>query len=197
MQKVYLLLRNNERKGPFTLEELLELQLKPFDLVWLEGRSTGWRYPAEIESLKNYVAETSKTVTPLKPEPTPPEQNSNESNIPVPSSKLLAKNVFVSMPAKPKPAYNFEAQEEISKPLPPDTFSTIPQYAPGYQESVPNIHKRISNETVFQPNDQKESYHGLFLPKKTKKPILNPKSIAVFIVLIVIGAAGYYFFISR
>ena len=55
MQKIYSLLRNNKQSGPYTLEELLQLKLKPFDLVWVEGKSGGWSYPTEIDSLKIYV----------------------------------------------------------------------------------------------------------------------------------------------
>ena len=57
MHKVYLLLRNNRQTGPHSLDELLQLNLKPFDLVWVEGRSAAWRYPGEIDSLKPYVSE--------------------------------------------------------------------------------------------------------------------------------------------
>src|SRR5438309_3552480 len=61
MQKIYRILRDNKEKGPFTLQELLELNLKSFDLIWIEGRSAGWRYPSEIESLKPYL-ETNTTI---------------------------------------------------------------------------------------------------------------------------------------
>lgn len=35
----YLLLRDNREKGPYSLNELLELGLKPYDLVWIEGKA--------------------------------------------------------------------------------------------------------------------------------------------------------------
>jgi len=60
MQKPYSLLRNNKQSGPYSLEELLHLNLKPFDLVWVEGRSGGWSYPTEIDALKHHVAEAPK-----------------------------------------------------------------------------------------------------------------------------------------
>ena len=56
MHKIYLILRNNKQNGPYSLEELVQLNLKPHDLIWVEGRSAGWRYPTEIEALKPYVA---------------------------------------------------------------------------------------------------------------------------------------------
>src|SRR6476659_9951546 len=57
MPYTFRLLRNNKESGPFNLHELLKLSLKPFDLVWVEGKSAGWRYPSEIDLLKPYLAE--------------------------------------------------------------------------------------------------------------------------------------------
>jgi hypothetical protein len=49
--KRYLLLRDNQEKGPFTWEELKDLGLKPNDLIWINGESTRWYHPIEIQSL--------------------------------------------------------------------------------------------------------------------------------------------------
>jgi hypothetical protein len=51
----YLLLRNNKETGPHTMEELVKMGLKAYDLVWSNGRSAAWRYPGEIEELKPYA----------------------------------------------------------------------------------------------------------------------------------------------
>lgn len=51
----YLLLRNNKESGPHTLQALLTMGLRPYDLVWVEGRSAAWRYPSEVEELKPYA----------------------------------------------------------------------------------------------------------------------------------------------
>jgi hypothetical protein len=51
----YLLLRNNKESGPLSQEQLLQLGLKPYDLVWIEGKSAAWRYPSEIPELKDYA----------------------------------------------------------------------------------------------------------------------------------------------
>ena len=48
MEKVYLLLRQNIQSGPFTLDELADLQLQPTDLIWIEGESQSWNTPASI-----------------------------------------------------------------------------------------------------------------------------------------------------
>lgn len=51
----YLLLRDNKQSGPYTVEELVAKGLKPYDLVWLEGKSAAWRYPSEMEDLLPYA----------------------------------------------------------------------------------------------------------------------------------------------
>lgn len=51
----YLLLRDNKQSGPYSAEELAKKGLKPYDLVWLEGRSAAWRYPSEMEELKSFA----------------------------------------------------------------------------------------------------------------------------------------------
>jgi hypothetical protein len=51
----YLLLRSNKQSGPLSREQLLQLGLKPYDLVWIEGKSSAWRYPSEVPELKDYA----------------------------------------------------------------------------------------------------------------------------------------------
>src|SRR5436190_16429161 len=51
----YRLLRSNKESGPYTLNDLVTLGLKPYDLVWVDGRSAAWRYPSEVAELKEYA----------------------------------------------------------------------------------------------------------------------------------------------
>lgn len=51
----YLLLRDNKQTGPYSAEELVKKGIKPYDLVWLEGRSAAWRYPSEMDELKAHA----------------------------------------------------------------------------------------------------------------------------------------------
>ena len=52
MERVYLLLRDNEKQGPYTIDELIQHKLNKNDLIWIEGRSLAWAYPSEIEELR-------------------------------------------------------------------------------------------------------------------------------------------------
>src|SRR3954468_5183360 len=51
----YLLLRDNKQSGPYTVDEIIAKGIKPYDLVWLEGKSAAWRYPSEVEELKPFA----------------------------------------------------------------------------------------------------------------------------------------------
>jgi hypothetical protein len=57
MSEVFRLLRNNKETGPYSLDELLQQSLRPYDLVWVEGKGAGWRYPSELDILKPYLQE--------------------------------------------------------------------------------------------------------------------------------------------
>lgn len=51
----FLLLRDNKQTGPYTIEELRKMGLKPYDLIWQEGKSAAWRYPGEIPDLADFA----------------------------------------------------------------------------------------------------------------------------------------------
>lgn len=53
--KGYLLLRDNRQSGPFTSDELIAKGFKPYDLIWAEGKSAGWRYPGEFPEFRPYA----------------------------------------------------------------------------------------------------------------------------------------------
>ena len=56
----YLLLRSNKQSGPYSLQQLVSFGLKPYDLVWVEGKSAAWRYPSEVDLLKDYAPATEE-----------------------------------------------------------------------------------------------------------------------------------------
>src|SRR5688500_2446443 len=99
MDKIYLLLRNNQQTGPYTKEELMQSGLQPHDLIWIEGRSTGWQGPDEIRAFSTNVKgapQTSQLHTELV-------NRENHNSLPVIEKvsdvkKPSEKRVFVSLP---------------------------------------------------------------------------------------------------
>src|SRR6185436_16850560 len=51
----YLLLRDNKQTGPYSKEEIIAKGFKPYDLIWVEGKSAGWRYPGELPEFTAYA----------------------------------------------------------------------------------------------------------------------------------------------
>lgn len=51
----YLLLRDNKESGPYSFDDLISHGLKAYDLVWVRGKSAAWRYPSEVEELKEFA----------------------------------------------------------------------------------------------------------------------------------------------
>jgi hypothetical protein len=125
---LYRLLRSNKESGPYSLNDLVTLGLKPYDLIWVDGRSAAWRYPSEILELKEYAPvveeqpfdrffkkpsakEVIREEQPAKEKVIPVQKSINESLVhrepvkktaddaPTPSFESKSKKpVFVSMP---------------------------------------------------------------------------------------------------
>jgi hypothetical protein len=103
----YLLLRDNKQTGPYTAQELAAKGLKPYDLVWLEGKSAAWRYPGELEELKAFapvVEEQPYDRFYKKPGETTQQQavaetsNMQESQPVNKPIQQTSKNIYVTLP---------------------------------------------------------------------------------------------------
>jgi len=112
MQKVYLLLRNNRQSGPFTISELLEQQLQPSDMIWIEGKSTAWTYLSELELFPSLQGE--KSVAPIKPadeiESKAEELRRRALSFPSKHPVILAAPVISHLPQEEVPE---ETEEEV------------------------------------------------------------------------------------
>jgi hypothetical protein len=193
MQKVYLLLRNNQQTGPHSFEDLLQLHLKPFDLIWVEGKSYGWRYPTEVEALKPYLETNPETAQPEIPQNETQRAEATETT-PVPRSfnPATPKKIFVSMPVnarppQPAPGENYiDPIEQKAEELRKRVQAFTPQ-----QESIKTNYTRNLNES-------EDEYTQWIYEKKKKKGFANKKQLAVAgisALLLLTGLwAGNYFF---
>lgn len=164
MQKVYLLLRNNQQTGPHTLEELLNLDLKPFDLVWVEGKSYGWSYPSEIETLKPFVTASNNKAQPAASPTTALDSFEAE--------KTVRKKIFVSMPvgnvSTSSASTSADAIEEKAEELRRRAQSYIPQSPLQPEELRTNYARNL--------NDVEEDYTSWVFKRKAKsKAYANKK----------------------
>jgi hypothetical protein len=128
----YLLLRNNKESGPFTIEEMKEMSLQSYDLLWVVGKSASWRYPAEIAELKSFappLPEQPKDPVYKKymPGNTTPEYSNGrlrDNNL-----QRIGRSVYVNLPVEKKQVAIFSENilPEISQIDHPEkgTFSDI------------------------------------------------------------------------
>jgi hypothetical protein len=179
MQKVYLLLRNNQQTGPYTFEELLQLQLKPHDLIWVEGKSYGWRYPAEVESLKPYM--TAAHI------PQNETEHIHSKTVDTPSvTTANSKKVFVSMPI------NVQLKnKENAAPVDPieqkaeELRKKAQAYIPSHPEEIKTNYNRNLNEA-------EEDYTKWIYERKKKKSGVPKKTVAIASVGVLILLTGWW-----
>lgn len=139
----YLLLRSNKQSGPYSLQQLVNFGLKPYDLVWVEGKSAAWRYPSEVEVLKTYAPATEeqpydrfykKTEEPTVSKTQPQKQQQEPETYVAPREEVVvlprenkttttSKKVFVAMPENHVPGKQsqpvvIKAQPVVEKPVP-------------------------------------------------------------------------------
>lgn len=212
----YLLLRDNKESGPFTLEDLLSFGLKPYDLIWVQGKSAAWRYPSEVEELKSFAPAVEeqpfdrfyKKNSEEKKEELTPAVNEYSRNTPIAKEDPPAINEEYNryIPAAKK-------EEEIKFVPKKSVFVTLPDQKPvelkknilpPAQEPLPAPTISITENPAAaeikysQPLDEiKEMYVKTLLQRKdkqAKKSILINllKKVAVFGGLVVLGIlAGF------
>lgn len=127
----YLLLRDNKQSGPYTVDEIIQMGIKAYDLVWLEGKSAAWRYPSEVEELKPYApAVEEQPFDRFYKKPTQPSEDHKrfEPKPAVVELENSTKKVYINFPGglstppvrKSKPAASHPVVEayEPQKPVP-------------------------------------------------------------------------------
>ena len=219
MQKVYLLLRSNKQTGPYSIEELLQLNLKPFDLVWVDGRSAAWQYPSEIPALKPYVPETPQAGIPFKPISTSAMEETHLTDVnpnsysqiqnPNPPKTETPKRVFVSVPKtvaatnEQKTFSNHNSPPEHKAYMPPveqpvyetkeEVKPVTPSYSQQYQHSKPLDEGAVHTNYSRPLQEVEEDYTNWVYKQKTKKKAsINAKDMALVVLLLAVIGGGYY-----
>ena len=177
MPKVYLLLRNNQQTGPFSLEELLQYDLKPYDLIWIEGKSAGWYYPQEIQALQPYLPFLKKKTT------------TAEANHPLPSPKssgaLQPKKVFVSLPSNATRNESPAKSSLPSTPFPINEASAIPDPLP-LKEELKTTYAKSLQEV------ESDYMNWRFQQKAKKRPVVSKKGVAAACLVVTVVLAAWW-----
>ena len=150
---MYRILRNNKEQGPYSLDELVQLSLRPYDLIWLEGKSACWRYPSEIEELKPYLSGAVES--------NPVSQSLPKSVQPVAKQEL--KQVTQSIaPAE-------EQEEELTAAMLEQKANAIYQRVQAYNARCEQEAKDVQTKYARSLEDLKQDYADWIHGKKHKK----------------------------
>ncbi len=190
MPTTYLLLRNNKETGPFDLDALVQQNLQPHDLIWIEGQSAGWQHPSEINAIKNHL-NPPKGVVPVQEAPGHLTTHQNVSDTRSQSSKK-ATHIFVSLPAG-TPGRNAEAQSADALEAKAEALhQRIQAFAQGKPiEEDENIYPARSlnamkqEYSVWQATQEKKKKNGLL------KQRLLIASVLLFVMTSVFGVGRW------
>jgi hypothetical protein len=190
MNRVYLMLRDNIQSGPYSFDELLQQQLLASDLIWVEGKSTAWAYPYEIEDLKSSLTGPSVEVISL-PSIIPVAAKAEKPAIAQP--KLEVEKELLKIPPKPvkkrKDEIELRAEELRKKAL---AFS---QYHKNHQ--IPAFHESETFRPYVNENDAVYFVHHKNERRAPVGEILVAAMVLGLIVLGWYGGADKYFFQSK
>jgi hypothetical protein len=149
MEKIYVLLRHDKQTGPYSLAELIQFDLKPYDLIWIEGKSSGWYYPQEIGALHPYLS-----FLPQKPKPA--------AAAPAAEKKVFVQAQVHEVPkANPLPVMPAEATAEAWQP--PKAASPNLEAAVYAQFAEPFAAKEPSFTPAIPPAQKRKSPHPLLV----------------------------------
>ncbi len=188
MYNQYILLRNKKQSGPYNYKDLLQLNIQPFDLIWIQGRSTAWQTADEVSELKNIITPLNYL---LSPSPARAEINSTpvkEDRFTSSLSSAISSHIYVQLPLM----INLSMTEQTVKKDSEQPMQMITNHANIYnheisaakQEEVYN-HKsleQIRNEYASWLNQQKPS---------PKKSMLN-KLYLTFIYSVIVSALSLF-----
>lgn len=203
----YILLRNNKENGPYTLEEITAKGFKAYDLIWIEGRSAGWRYPSEVAELKPYAPVIEEQPydrfykKPAKQTEIPigntqsaigNEQQVFQSLVKIPIA--ATRKIYVTLPGEgTKPVFiETEKQKSVEQKI-------IKEQNP---ETIINDEPIVLQEKYFQPLDEiKKLYVNQVLQQK-KKPlkgiVINEKiKLAALAFTLLLSGTAVGLFINR
>lgn len=180
MSDSFRLLRNNKETGPFSLEELLQHSLKAYDLVWVEGKCAGWRYPTELEILKPYLEEEN-----LQTEHTHPVQKHiatiKENMNKVPEPPIVETETIIE-----EQEITAEALEKKATEI----YLRVQAYT-NQKEKQGNLPETKHSRSL---DDLKQEYAD-WLHKKNHKSLHNNKLkyLVPAILILLVGFASFFF----
>jgi len=149
----YLLLRDNKQSGPYSAEEMIAKGFKPYDLIWAEGKSAGWRYPSELPEFASHA-------------PIVEEQ---------PYDRFYKKPAATSPTYSPdysayKPAYSNNAVPEVKQPV-PDISTRVSAFTTANTTEIPAAPVTVVEQVTQRINDIPNPSQPLPVEQQIAEPV--------------------------
>jgi hypothetical protein len=169
----YLLLRDNKQTGPYTVDELRTKGLKPYDLVWLEGKSAAWRYPSEIADLTAFAPAVEEQPYDRFYKKKPAQQQANTTVQPemivvtapvekaVLTQHITTKKIYVTLPANRTVATTATVKTEDTQAAEKekqqqDSLALSQQFARLREEKIKQA-ESMATHPVVKPKEEKQT----------------------------------------
>ncbi len=210
---LYRLLRNNKESGPFTTLQLKEMGLKPYDLLWTEGRGAAWQYASEIPELKSFAPTVEEQpfdrFLKRKEALETAQQPATTAKKTKPRFRISNGQLIMIEAGSMEVANNGTIKETTQVRLPKEPVAAKEEtVAPNWQEAytewqpqakVVKAEKPVEVETKYSESldDLKKRYAEKVLNEKTAKPASSLSTAAVkqnimaAVALIVLAVGGY------
>ncbi|HEY0677453.1 MAG TPA: hypothetical protein VGD17_04170 [Chitinophagaceae bacterium] len=187
----FLLLRSNKQTGPYTAEDLRQMGLKAYDLIWVEGKSAAWRYPGEIEDLKSFAPAVEEQpydrFFKKQPEQVHKQlETSTASGIPVSNNSTANQNTQPQYPVTNSPS-GFESQPAEVKPVKKEkeykrVFVTLPSGSGNVHSYEQKPQQELPKASQYQPPVQQPDHkepvaQQPFAEKLTRQQLLQEQKL--------------------
>jgi hypothetical protein len=175
---MYRILRNNKEQGPLHLNELLQLSLRPYDLIWVEGKSASWRYPHEVDTLQSYVESPVQTTETI-----------------LSSSAPISTTVAITNSENIQALTNKEEEPELTADLLEQKANAIYQRIQAYNAHCEQQSKEAHTKYARTLEELKQDYANWLHDKKQKNKGLRLNSKG-WMALGALGTAFIFFIIA-
>ena len=210
---LYRLLRNNKESGPFTTLQLKDMGLKPYDLLWTEGRGAAWQYASEIPELKSFAPvveeqpfdrfykrkealETAQPPAVAAKKIKPRFRISNGQLIMIEAGNMeVANNGMIKETTTARLSKETVATKE--KSTAPDWREVYPEWQPQTKEIKTEEPVEVETKYSESLDDLKKRYAEKVLNEKAAKPSSSlsaasvKQNIMAAVALIVLAVGGY------
>jgi hypothetical protein len=165
----YRLLRSNKESGPYSQEQIIALGFKPYDLIWVEGKSAGWRYPGEIPELVAYAPMVEeqpydrffkKPVVPARGTPLP-------ETLLAAGSQPVAHETLNSEPQRP--AYTPASLQLVGKHI----HVTLPSGNTLNVTTVSNRREQVADNPVQHTTEEKKPSFSESISQVSLTPVME------------------------